>query len=391
MARDTKERRQNSIFVKVTVILTLLLVILEICFALLLFRYLKTEEKLETVSAQLEQLRQEQSEAEQQAEMVSQVQARKVTDPRMEAEKDMQAVSQTDSGLQTQPDSQAGTDAAQPNSQAATDEAAQTEADAAFPAQTQTGSQEETQSVSRIVNVDENTSVDVNTDGNVWEAGNCEAGTIVTPEEIAGAEPEAMFQSRPIVVGDEVYSRIYGNSYVENYDISLEQLRYLKVVHYNFNHELQIGELIVNAGLEQDYLEIFEELYEAEYEIESLYLIDNYWTGEGSSSDTASIEQNNSSAFCYRAVTGGGSLSKHALGCAIDINPQQNPYVTFDGYGNPSWTHQNANDYINRDSGLPHVITYSDDCYRIFTEHGFEWGGDWNNPKDYQHFQKTVY
>ena len=26
-------------------------------------------------------------------------------------------------------------------------------------------------------------------------------------------------------------------------------------------------------------------------------------------------------------------------------------------------------------------------CFKLFTEAGFEWGGDWTNRKDYQHFQ----
>lgn len=49
----------------------------------------------------------------------------------------------------------------------------------------------------------------------------------------------------------------------------------------------------------------------------------------------------------------------------------------------------NANDYIKRDTGLPHVITHEDLAYKLFAKHGFRWGGDWNNPKDYQHFDKN--
>ena len=118
-----------------------------------------------------------------------------------------------------------------------------------------------------------------------------------------------------------------------------------------------------------------------------MYLIDNYWTGDGASSDSASIEVNNTSAFCYRGVVGGSGLSNHALGRAIDINPQQNPYVTYKN-GVAKWTHDNADDYIDRDTGLPHVITHDDLCYQLFKAHGFDWGGDWKTMKDYQHFDK---
>ena len=32
-------------------------------------------------------------------------------------------------------------------------------------------------------------------------------------------------------------------------------------------------------------------------------------------------------------------------------------------------------------------IEKGDLCYELFAEHGFEWGGDWTDRKDYQHFE----
>lgn len=216
----------------------------------------------------------------------------------------------------------------------------------------------------------------------------CDPGEIIAADSIDWENLGRYFASEKIEEDDAVYQRIYGKSYVENDDIGLDELRYLKVLHYNFDHEIQVGELIVNHELVADYQEIFQELFENGYEINSMYLIDNYWTGDGVSSDSASIEVNNTSAFCYRRVVGGsGGLSNHALGRAIDINPQQNPYVTYKD-GKAQWSHDNADDYIERDSGLPHVITHDDLCYRLFKEHGFDWGGDWKTVKDYQHFDK---
>lgn len=215
-------------------------------------------------------------------------------------------------------------------------------------------------------------------------------GELVDPAEL---NPEAMnqyFAVYEIVEGDPVYERIIGKSFPGGrMRITLGDIRYLKLLHYNFEHVPQVGELIVSAALAEEFCEIFLELFEAEYEIQSMYLIDNYWTGDGASSDTASIEENNTSAFCYRSATTGSNLSNHAFGRAIDINSQQNPYVTYRS-GKPYWYHENANDYIDRESGLPHVITHEDICFQIFTAHGFEWGGDWDNPKDYQHFEKPA-
>ncbi len=216
---------------------------------------------------------------------------------------------------------------------------------------------------------------------------NLPAGTIVDVSGI-GENYGQCFLSFVITEGDEVYNRINGRSYRENPNIGLDQLRYLKMLHYNFQHEVQVGEMIVNAGIAEDVLSIFRELYENEYEIQSMYLVDNYWTGDGGSTDTASIEENNTSAFNYREVTGGSSLSNHAYGCAIDLNPQQNPYVWYDGNGNLAWSHSNADPYIDRTSGDPHVIVYGDVCWSIFNKYGFSWGGSWGNPIDYQHFER---
>lgn len=214
------------------------------------------------------------------------------------------------------------------------------------------------------------------------------AGTIVSGDEVDESNFSKYFVAETI--SDEVLGRINGKSYYENPDIGLDELRYLKVLHYNFEHEIQVGEVIVNAELSEDFRNIFMELFREEYEIQSMYLVDNYWTGNADESDSASIDQNNTSAFCYRYATGSSKLSNHAFGRAIDINPQQNPYVSYSS-GEPYWSHSNADPYIDRESGLAHVITHDDICYEIFADHGFTWGGDWENGvKDYQHFDKAA-
>lgn len=212
-------------------------------------------------------------------------------------------------------------------------------------------------------------------------------GTILTAEQLDLEELTQYFTAVAIEEGDAVYNRINGRSWQENDHIFLSDLRYLKVLHYNFSGQIQVGEMIVNKSIADDVIGIFEELFACGYQIQSMYLIDNYWTGDPDDSDTASIDENNTSAFCYRPITNGTKLSNHAYGRAIDLNPQQNPYVSYSS-GAPKWYHENASDYIARETGLPHVITHEDAAFLIFQKHGFTWGGDWNNPKDYQHFEK---
>lgn len=214
-------------------------------------------------------------------------------------------------------------------------------------------------------------------------------GQVIDEFSVIGSE-EQYFKAYEITEGDAVYNRINGKSYYPNNDIGLSDLRYLKLVHYNFEHQVQVGELIVNAAICEDVLNVFRELFDIEYEIQSMRLIDDYWTGDGISSDSNSIDNNNTSAFCYRLATGGQKLSNHALGRAIDINPQQSPYVWYGEDGTPQWSHENASSYVDRTTGDAHVIVESDACYNIFKKYGFSWGGLWQNPVDYQHFEKPA-
>lgn len=166
--------------------------------------------------------------------------------------------------------------------------------------------------------------------------------------------------------------------------VSYDDLRYVHVLHYDFDGNPTEGELICNEYIAQDLVEIFHELYYNEYQIERMVLIDEY-----DGDDTASMEDNNTSCFNYRVVEGSSSLSKHAYGLAIDINPLYNPYVTYEKDGTEKVSPVAALGYADRSVSFPYKIDEEDLCCRLFKEHGFIWGGNWNSLKDYQHFQKT--
>lgn len=180
---------------------------------------------------------------------------------------------------------------------------------------------------------------------------------------------------------------ITGVSYpqnIENPEITYDELRYVHILHYDFDGNLAEGELICNQLIAQDLVEIFHELYLNEYHLEKVRLIDAY-----DGDDTASMEDNNTSCFNYRLVEGSDSLSKHALGLAIDVNPLYNPYITYPEPGVEKVSPISAQPYADRDIAFPYKIDENDLCYKLFTSHGFTWGGNWNSCKDYQHFQKT--
>ena len=166
--------------------------------------------------------------------------------------------------------------------------------------------------------------------------------------------------------------------------VSYDDLRYVHILHYDFDGNPAEGELICNEYIAQDLVEIFHELYYNEYQIERMVLIDEY-----DGDDTASMEDNNTSCFNYRVVEGSSSLSKHAYGLAIGINPLYNPYVTYEKDGTEKVSPVAALGYADRSVSFPYKIDEEDLCCRLFKEHGFIWGGNWNSLKDYQHFQKT--
>ena len=186
-----------------------------------------------------------------------------------------------------------------------------------------------------------------------------------------------VFTAEPIPPAVE--ARMRGNSYPEGATISLDELRYLRLSYIDFDGEPQTGEMVCNAAIAQELLEIFRELYEQEYPIRSIRLVDDF-----GGSDDASMSADNTSCFNFRKVPGQTNLSRHAYGMAVDVNPLENPYIRRNGQVLPP----EGQPYVDRSRDFPHKIDRNDACYLLFRAHGFIWGGGWANSKDYQHFQK---
>lgn len=160
--------------------------------------------------------------------------------------------------------------------------------------------------------------------------------------------------------------------------VNFDHLRYLTVFHYDYQGEIKKGELVCNKAIAHDLLCIFRALFSREYPINSIRLVDDF-----DASDDTSMQANNTSCFNYRNVVGTNVLSRHALGMAVDVNPLQNPYVR-GKYVLP----KTAAAYVDRDRDFLYKIDEDDFCYEVFTSFGFQWGGNWRNVKDYQHFER---
>lgn len=207
------------------------------------------------------------------------------------------------------------------------------------------------------------------------------AGSLVDTEGVSKEDINLLFYAAKI--SDRVKKRILGKSYGEKCDVPMEELRYIRVLHWGFDAEVHIGELIVNEYIAEDVVEIFRELYWLNYPIERMLLVDEY-----NAEDNASMAANNSSSFNYRLIDRSQTISKHSYGLAIDINPLYNPYVrTIDG--KELVLPENGEEYADRDKDNPYYIKKGDACWEAFDKRGFSWGGSWKSSKDYQHFQKS--
>ncbi|MBV8851060.1 MAG: M15 family metallopeptidase [Methylobacteriaceae bacterium] len=163
-----------------------------------------------------------------------------------------------------------------------------------------------------------------------------------------------------------------------NAPVGCERLALVRFTYVDFaGREHGDGELVVLDALADQAAAIFAELKARRFPIARARLM-NAYNGD----DDASIEANNTSAFNDRRVVGTNSVSMHAYGAAIDINPVQNPsYDRVDGVrvlvpkaGAP---------YAKRTPLRPGM---AESATQIFAAHGFTvWGGRFRDA-DYQHF-----
>ena len=185
-------------------------------------------------------------------------------------------------------------------------------------------------------------------------------------------------------IPDEMYERDEAVYTDENCPIKREDLRYLHVLYRDRNKMTQEGELIVNQYIAEDVLEILLELYKANYQIKSIGIADHRIVEDRDLVCSQAIKDNIS--MCFRTYSLVDHEVKHGLGLALDINPKFNPYME-NGEIVPIMDGLVNEHTANRDSDFPFMIRDTDLCVRLFKEHGFEWGGDWEDPKNYMHFE----
>jgi hypothetical protein len=165
--------------------------------------------------------------------------------------------------------------------------------------------------------------------------------------------------------------------------VGCERLKLVQFSYIGFDHQTYHGQIIVLDAVAEQVLQIFVTLRARSFPIAGAQLMNRY-----NGDDDASMGENNTSAFNVRRIAGGGAMSLHSYGVAIDINPVQNPFVRRSATGQKSKISVSPKagaDYTVRKPIRPGM---AESIVDVFEDHGFaEWGGRWRNPIDYQHFQ----
>lgn len=229
-------------------------------------------------------------------------------------------------------------------------------------------------------------------DGQFIHSGICDKTAKIAISDIGQPEynfleasriKEIAFQAAILPISDEMKARM-AYSWRDNNPVPLKNLRCIKLNHWGFDGCVHDGELVVHEKVADEVVDIFRELFLVQYPIEKMLLVDVY-----QANDDLSCEDNNSSAFCSRPITGSSTeWSFHSFGLAIDINPLLNPYQK-----GSKVVPVNGQEFLDRTIGCQGVIDKDDPCYKAFISRGWKWGGDWAKERgyvDYQHFYKEI-
>lgn len=188
--------------------------------------------------------------------------------------------------------------------------------------------------------------------------------------------PGSEFEASTGPVPDDVAAR---STWTENCPVEVSELRYLTVSFFGFDGAFHTGEMVVNARVADDIIEVFRQLHAMRYPIESMVVLSR---DEMEAAPTG--DRNNTSAFECREAVGSGSFSQHAYGLAVDLNPFQNPYHKDDLV-----LPELASAYLDRTRDLPGMIHPGGPVVEAFASIGWAWGGTWNSLKDYHHFSEN--
>lgn len=196
------------------------------------------------------------------------------------------------------------------------------------------------------------------------------------------ANAQSVFRGSMEPIPEPVAKAMQGYTWHKGCPVPLDQLSYLTVSYWGYDHQPHEGHLIVLNILAGETLQIFQKLYQMKFPIEKMVLPEKYQSKD----DFKSTDDNNTYGFfCREDEQSPGDFSPHSYGIAFDINPVYNPARIAHGKIAPAA----GKKYFNRK--FQHDGMIDEKVVAVFTQSGWKWGGYWSEAKkDYMHFQKDI-
>ncbi|GEM_PF-2491933 len=196
--------------------------------------------------------------------------------------------------------------------------------------------------------------------------------------------------------------------YDEKCDYFVDRLVVIKnIEYYGFDKQYHDdGEIVVLDAVANELISIFTELKREKFPIYNLKVNATrriVTFGPFGIFGTRVIDDDNvlnmSGGYCCRVIEYTDRLSLHSFGTAIDINTLQNPCIFINEETNEVLKvvpEQGGVMYLNRSFNRKgkeekDFGKIDDKIVKIFKKHGYDiWGGYWDTPIDYQHFQVST-
>ncbi len=191
----------------------------------------------------------------------------------------------------------------------------------------------------------------------------------------------ASFRSNIAMIPANLQQQMKTSTWHIGCPVPIENLCYLSLTYWGYDKKRHQGALIVHKDVANDLVQIFKILYRHKFPLEKMEPMELF-----NGNDNAALAANNTSAFNCREVTDQpGIFSQHSYGRAIDINSKINPY-TKGRLVLPASGLQ----FVDRNKPYPGKITKNSLIHKIFSQYGWDWGGNWYDVQDTQHFEKRA-
>lgn len=183
----------------------------------------------------------------------------------------------------------------------------------------------------------------------------------------------------PIVDSDMNFSQAVLENQPPGASAAIQQKQALITVrYYGYDGNVHQGQIVMDKALAKDVRDAFALALKLRFPVESVLPV-AHPSNLAKAPFGLTPDTNNTSGYVHRPMVSGKSLSYHARGWALDINPRQNPYIKGKTVLPPG---------AQYDPALRGTLHAGHPLVKAFKAMGWTWGGDWSSLKDYMHFQK---